>query len=70
MERVLKDAKKEGIKIMNCASSHYAEKFYISFGFKRIEEKTVPFFFSFFLGTKNFDKFTKNCKSLWGKKSS
>ena len=44
MERVLKDAKKEGIKIMNCASSHYAEKFYISFGFKRIEEKTVPFY--------------------------
>jgi len=44
MERVLKDAKKEGIKIMNCASTHYAEKFYASFGFKRVKEKTVPFY--------------------------
>ena len=44
MERVLDDAKKEGIKIMNCASTHYAEKFYTSFGFKRIREKTIPFY--------------------------
>ena len=44
MERVLKDAKREGIKVMNSASTHYAEKFYASFGFKRIGEKTVPFY--------------------------
>ncbi|MBN2458544.1 GNAT family N-acetyltransferase, partial [Candidatus Woesearchaeota archaeon] len=44
MERVLKDAKKEGVKIMHCASTHYADKFYASFGFKRIREKTVPFY--------------------------
>ena len=43
MERVLKDAKKEGVKIMNSASTHYAEKFYASLGFKRIAERTVPF---------------------------
>jgi N-acetylglutamate synthase-like GNAT family acetyltransferase len=43
MERVLKDAKAEGIKIMHCASTHYAEKFYTSLGFQRIEEKTVSF---------------------------
>lgn len=43
MERVLKDAKNEGIKVMNSASTHYAEKFYASFGFKKIEEKTVEY---------------------------
>ena len=44
MEYGLKDAKKEGIKLMNCGSTHYAEKFYKSFGFKRIEERTVNFY--------------------------
>ena len=43
MERILKDAKKEDIKIMNCPSTHYAEKFYASLGFKRIGEKTISF---------------------------
>jgi N-acetylglutamate synthase-like GNAT family acetyltransferase len=44
MQRVLKDAKREGIKVMNCASTHYAEKFYESFGFKSFGEKMVPFY--------------------------
>lgn len=44
MLRVLKEAKKEGIKLLTCHSTRYAKPFYSSFGFKKIKEKTIPFY--------------------------
>jgi N-acetylglutamate synthase-like GNAT family acetyltransferase len=44
MDRILKDAIKDKIKIMNCCSSPYAVKFYESVGFEKIEKKVVPFY--------------------------
>ena len=43
IKRVLDEARKDKIKVMKCASSLYAEKFYASFGFKRVRRKTIPF---------------------------
>lgn len=44
MEKVLESARADGLTKLRCASTHYAEKFYASFGFKRIEEKTTEFY--------------------------
>jgi len=44
IERVLKEVVKEGIKVMNCASTPYAENFYKKIGFKKIKKKTVDYF--------------------------
>jgi len=46
LHKVLEEAKKEGIKIMYCHSSFFAEPFYASHGFQRIEKKTFPFYSS------------------------
>lgn len=41
--KILEEAKKQGINTINCASTPHAESFYKSFGFKRIEVKTVMY---------------------------
>jgi GNAT superfamily N-acetyltransferase len=43
LARTLKEAKKEGIRVMKCNSSLYAEKFYASCGFRKIRKKKIPF---------------------------
>ncbi len=43
LEKVCKEAKKQGIKALHCASSVYAEKFYQAYGFKRVKRLTVPY---------------------------
>ncbi|MBW2965184.1 GNAT family N-acetyltransferase [Candidatus Woesearchaeota archaeon] len=43
MVRVLRDARKDGIKTLKVNSSLYAEKFYASCGFRRLRKITVPF---------------------------
>ena len=42
LTKVLFKAKKEGIKSLLTLSTFYAEKFYKSFGFKRIKEIAIP----------------------------
>jgi len=43
LTKVLEEARKEGIKTLNCASTPYAEVFYASAGFERIEAKIVNY---------------------------
>ncbi len=41
LERVLSEAKKEGIKALDTWSTFHAEEFYASFGFKKIKKFTL-----------------------------
>ncbi len=41
MERILREAKKDGIKFLKCWATLNAEKFYTSFGFKKGEKLTL-----------------------------
>jgi GNAT superfamily N-acetyltransferase len=42
LERVLSEAKKDGIETLDAWSTFYAEGFYSSFGFRKIREFTLP----------------------------